>query len=165
MKIKIRIVMRKLHKWGSVIIALPLLIVIISGILLQIRKEVPWVQPRTLKGSQEIPTVTFHNILEAVKTNPDAQVKGWRDIERLDVRPDMGIIKVRCKNNTEIQLDAATGQVLQQAFRRSEIIKSIHEGSWFYSHARLWIFLPSAFILLILWMTGIILLFPIRKHK
>jgi len=158
MKIKFKFRIRQLHRWGTSICALPLLIVIISGILLQIKNEFKWVQPPTKQGRQMIPTISFEKVLAIMISVPEAEVSSWNDIDRMDVRPNLGVIKIQCKNYWEIQLDSYTGEVLQIAFRRSEIIEAIHVGSWFHPKAKLWIFLPSAFILLGLWITGIILI-------
>jgi len=54
------------------------------------------------------------------------------------------------KNNWEIQIDTQSGTILQQAYRRSDIIESIHDGSWFHDKVKLWIFLPTGIVLLIL---------------
>ena len=43
---------------------------------------------------------------------------GVQDIDRLDVRPGKGMLKVRCKNSWEVQIDANSGKVLQVAYRR-----------------------------------------------
>jgi hypothetical protein len=88
---------------------------------------------------------------------PKAQVESWDDIDRLDVRPGKGMLKVRCKNRWEVQLDTKTGEVLRAAYRRSDLIESIHDGSFFRDRAKLWLFLPSALVLAILWFTGLYL--------
>ena len=41
-------------------------------------------------------------------------------------------MKVRAKNNWEIQLDLEKGTILKTAFRRSDIIEQLHDGSWFH---------------------------------
>jgi hypothetical protein len=46
------------------------------------------------------------------------------------------------------------------------MIEAIHDGSWFHDAAKLWIFLPAAFVLLLLWLTGIYLFFlPIFTRR
>ena len=148
---------RVLHRWGSVIVAAPLLLVIITGILLQLKKESDWIQPPTQRGSSSEPSLSFERILEVVKTVPEADVQSWEDIDRLDVRPSRGMLKVRVENRWEIQLDARTGEILQVAYRRSDLIESLHDGSFFHDQANLWVFLPSALVLMGLWMTGLYL--------
>lgn len=150
---------RDIHRWGSILIALPLLVVIVSGIILQLKKELAWVQPPTAKGTTTELSLSFDQILQAAQSVPEAKIKSWDDIDRLDVRPGKGMVKVRCVNRWEIQLDAVTGDVLQLAYRRSDLIESIHDGSFFHDVAKLWLFLPSALVLLVLWLTGIYLFF------
>jgi hypothetical protein len=56
-----------------------------------------------------------------------------------------------------VQVDTNTGSVLQVAYRRSDLIESIHDGSFFHDQAKLWVFLPTAIIVLGLWVTGMYL--------
>lgn len=161
MSINTRRDFRKVHRWGAILIALPFLIVILSGLLLQVKKEFDWIQPPTQTGSQanSAPILPYSKILEIARADPDAGISGWQDIDRLDVRPDDGVIKIRSTNNWEIQVDAATGKVLSSTTRRSDVIEAIHDGSWFHDSAKLWIFLPAAVVVAILWITGIYLFF------
>ena len=97
----------------------------------------------------------MQEILDASKSVSEAEIKTWEDINRLDLRPSKGIVKVRAKNDWEIQIDLKTGKVLQTAYRRSDMIESIHDGSFFHDYVKLWLFLPSGIVLLMLWLTGI----------
>ena len=150
---------RIVHRWGSIAIALPTILVLASGVVLQLKKESDWIQPRTRTGSDQRPTISFSDILRVAGTIPEAQVNSWDDIDRLDVRPGKGMIKVRCKNRWEVQLDAATGEILQVAYRRSDLIESLHDGSYFSDAIKLGVFLPTALVLIGLWGTGIYLFF------
>lgn len=157
---------RKIHKWGALVIALPLIMVIGSGILLMLKKEVSWIQPKTLKGASYDLSVSFDRILEAASSASEAEIKTWEDVDRLDVRPSKGIVKVRSKNRVEVQVDTSTGRVLQVAKRNSDLIESIHDGSFFFEKAKFWIFFPSCLVLLLLWVTGICLfLYPYIRKK
>ena len=52
------------------------------------------------------------------------------ELERIDARPDHGIVKFLFKDHFwEIQLDATTGENLQIAYRYSDLLESIHDGS------------------------------------
>ncbi len=148
---------RKFHHWCSIVIALPLLVMLSSGMLLLLKKQISWIQPTTMRGQGETPALNFDRILEIAKTVPQAQIHTWDDIERLDVRPSRGIIKIRAKNHWEIQIDHGNGDILQTEYRRSDIIESIHDGSFFYAQAKPWMFLTVAVGLLLLWITGIYL--------
>lgn len=157
---------RKLHRWGAVLAALPVVVVIVTGIILQLKKDWHWVQPPTANGQGGAPSISFDQILRAAAGVPDAGISTWDDVDRLDVRPGKGVVKVRARNRWEVQVDTATGEVVQVAFRRSDLIESIHDGSWFHDKAKLWIFLPSAVVLLALWLTGMYLwLLPIWAKR
>lgn len=52
------------------------------------------------------------------------------NLDRIDARPSKGMVKFVFENHYhEIQLDAANGEVLVVAKRRSDIIENIHDGS------------------------------------
>lgn len=161
--------LRKVHRWGGALIALPFLIVLVSGLILQVKKQVDWVQPPSKTGVSTIPSVSFEDILASSKSVPEAKIKSWEDVDRLDVRPDKGIVKVRATNRWEIQIDTETSEVLQVAYRRSELLESLHDGSWFHDSAKLWVFLPSGIVVTVLWITGIYLFsipyFARRKNR
>lgn len=148
---------RQLHRLGAILIALPLLVVIGSGLFLQVKKQWSFVQPPTQRGMGTSPGLSFDEILDRALSVPEAAVAGWEDIDRLDVRPEHGLIKVRCKNRWELQLDARTGELLSSAYRRSDLIESIHDGSFFHERAKLIVFLPVGVVLLGLWASGVYL--------
>jgi hypothetical protein len=148
---------RKLHRWGALLTFIPLLLVIVSGLLLQVKKQVPWVQPATNRGTGSVPEIQWQSLLEATSSVPEADVDSWEDIDRVDVRPGKGMAKVQCKNRWEVQLDLSTGEVLAANYRRSDLIESLHDGSFFSDAAKLWLFLPNGLLLLGLWCTGVYL--------
>lgn len=154
---KLSVLTRKLHYWASAIIALPVLVILCTGLLLQLKKEVAWIQPVEHRGTGTAPSIGFDELLGIVRGIPETEVVTWDDVHRLDVRPDRGIIKVTARNRWEVQVDAALGTVLQVAYRRSDLLESLHDGSWFHDAAKLWIFLPSGALLLFLLVTGIYL--------
>jgi uncharacterized iron-regulated membrane protein len=78
-------------------------------------------------------------------------------VDRLDVRPGKGILKVISTSRWELQLDLGSGEVLQVAYRRSDLIEALHDGSWFHPAVKLWLFLPAGVVVLGLWITGIYL--------
>ena len=157
---------RKVHKWGSIIVALPLLIVVISGILLLVRKEFSYLQPATQRGIKTEPNISFTEILRQAKSVSQAQINSWQDIDRLDIRPSKGVIKIRANNQWEIQLDSYNGNILQVAYRRSDFIETLHDGSFFHKNANIWLMLPSALVLLTLLITGVYLfLLPYLRRR
>lgn len=157
MTFRVHVFFRKWHRWGALLSALPFLVVLGTGLLLQLKKDWSWVQPPSQRGKSKVPTISMDAILRTVRGVPEAEVADWSDIDRLDVRPARGLVKVRCKNRYEVQVDTQTGELLQVAYRRSDLIEELHDGSWFHERAKLWIFLPTAVVVLSLWFTGIYL--------
>ena len=165
---KFNLLNRKVHYWGSIIAAVPILIVICSGLLLQTKKQFSWIQPAEIRGVGKTPKISLSQILEISSGVSEVDIRSWEDIDRLDIRPSRGMVKIRTKDNWEIQIDLETGTVLQVAYRRSDIIESIHDGSFFHDWVKTGLFLPSAIILLILWVTGLymfILPYWVRRRR
>jgi uncharacterized iron-regulated membrane protein len=148
---------RRFHRWGSFAILLPLLLVIVTGLLLQLKKYVAWVQPPTNSGTAADTFVGFDRVLEAAKSAPEANIASWDDIDRLDVRPGKSMVKVQAKNHWEVQVDLGTGQVLSTAYRRSDWLETLHDGSFFSEYSRLYLFFPAGVVLLGLWVSGLYL--------
>jgi len=153
--VKFNFLNRRIHYWASFIVAVPILIIIVSGLFLQTKKQFEWIQPGEVRGVSKTPELSMQQILDASKSVSEAEIETWEDINRLDVRPSKGMVKVRAENDWEIQIDLKTGEVLQTAYRRSDLIESIHDGSFFHDYVKLWLFLPSGIVLLVLWITGI----------
>jgi uncharacterized iron-regulated membrane protein len=139
------------------VVAVPFLIVLVTGLLLQLKKEIPWVQPPTQRGSGKVPMISMAQLLDAARTRPEAGITDWADIQRIDLQPRRGMAKVLSTSSWEVQIDLKTAEVLQVAYRRSDLIEALHDGSWFHESAKLYIFLPAAGIVLILWLTGMYL--------
>lgn len=148
---------RSTHKWASIVIAIPFLIILVTGILLLLKKEIEYIQPASAKGIFDQPSISFEQILTIAKTVEQANIDSWQAIDRLDVRPNKGIIKIRTKSRWEIQIDAATGEILKTAYRRSDIIEQLHDATYWQDKANLWFTLPVAITLLLISITGIIL--------
>ncbi len=108
---------RKLHRVGAILAALPLLVIIGSGIVLQLKKFVGWIQPPTQRGTPGAPTLTLDGMLAAARSVPRAKVTGWDDIERIDVQPARGLAKVQTKERLGRADDRRP--VLRPRYRRS----------------------------------------------
>lgn len=155
---KFTILNRKIHYWGSIIITIPLLIVIASGILLLLKKDAAWIQPPTAKGiSDAVPQISFKQLVNSAASIQEAQISSWDDIKRIDIQPGKGMAKVMSVNNYEIQVDTKTGKVLQVAYRRSDLIESLHDGTYFHESVKYLVSLPTAIILFVLLVSGVVL--------
>lgn len=150
-------VFRRLHYWGAAIAGIPVVIILATGILLQLKKNVTWVMPVEMRGSAGLPGVTFEQLLAIGQAIPEAEIRTWDDIPRVEGRPQKGLIKLVSTNGHEIQIDVVTGAVLNVGIRRSDWIEAIHDGSFFHDKAKLWIFFPAGVILFGLWCTGLYL--------
>jgi hypothetical protein len=147
---------RKIHHWASFTVSVPLLIIITSGLLLQAKKQWSWVQPQEHRGTGTTPAIDFDQLLSSLQGVPGLGVTTWDDVDRVDVRPGRGVAKVTLKSSWEAQVDLGTGRVLQTAYRRSDLIESIHDGSFFAGDwTKLGLFLPAGLTLLLLWLSGV----------
>ncbi|MEM9312201.1 MAG: PepSY-associated TM helix domain-containing protein [Pseudomonadota bacterium] len=160
---------RQIHYWLSLVVFLPAGVMFIAGGFLMLKKEIEWIQPGTERGVVEaqLPQASFEQMLASARQHPQAGVTDWSDIDRIDLRVDRGIAKLRAKSGWEVQIDTKTAEVLKVAYRRSDVIESIHDGSFFSDEVKLYLFLPTGILLVVMWGTGIYLfLLPrLRKKK
>jgi hypothetical protein len=131
------------------------------------KKQVDWVQPPEHRGTSTVPAVQFEQIMAALQSDPSLGVTGWEDVDRVDVRPGKGLAKVTLNNRWEMQIDLGTGAVMQTAYRRSDLIETIHDGSFFAGDwTKLGLFLPAGLVLLLLWLSGIWMIWvPLRAKQ
>jgi uncharacterized iron-regulated membrane protein len=151
---KLQVLGRRVHYWLAIAVAIPALVIFSTGVLLQVKKQVPWVQPTELRGTGTVPTIALDRVLAVARSVPEARVASWDDIDRVDIRPSRGMLKVTTKTRWELQIDTASGELLQSAYRRSDLIESIHDGSFFHPSLKLWLFLPAGIVLFVMLVTG-----------
>ncbi len=147
---------RKWHAFFGLIAALPLIATAITGILLQLRSKVEWIQPSpvTLTLEEGKPFLRIEELM--------AKFPG--QVEGLSLRPGKGGFSLRLKNGNEVQLHPQTGEVLKDSPRRSTLLIKIHEGSWMGAFGSLGIHFASGLILVFLIISGIFI-FPWRRWK
>ncbi len=158
----------KYHYWAALVVTIPWLIVITSGLALQLRHEIPGVMPDYKRGVSSVPHLDYQQVLDVAKTIPELQVEGWSDIWRIYTYPEKGIMEIRTKIGYGAQLDAATGNVLDVYARGSEFWEDLHEGIFgrhqlngvkVFGESKIdlsmWLFLPVGIITLFLWFTGV----------
>jgi len=153
-RLRLKSLMLTYHYWLGWVVIVPWAFVIASGLLLQVRYEVPWVMPVQQQGQGTVPTIEFPQVLETARQFPEYGVSDWKDVWRVYIYPDKGITTIRAKNRQEFQIDSTTGEVLQVAVRRTDWLEDVHEGKW--KGLNLWLFLPVHILSLILWLTGTI---------
>jgi uncharacterized iron-regulated membrane protein len=126
---------RYLHKVIGTYLFIFFFVISATGLLLGWKKHSGGlILPRTEKGvSTNLKTWMSYDSLhqmaiQALRDSLPANLSP--EIDRIDARPDKGIVKFVFKNHyTEIQLDGTTGKVLAVNQRTSDIIEQIHDGS------------------------------------
>ncbi|WP_448519862.1 PepSY domain-containing protein [Rhodoflexus sp.] len=123
---------RKIHRLTGASLFIFFAIIGISGLLLGWKKNSGgYLLAKSSKGTstdlrQWLPLDSLHHI--AVHTMSDLQQPTV--IDRIDVRPDKGIVKFTFKDHyTGLQIDGATGEVLLIEQRRADWIEDLHDGS------------------------------------
>jgi uncharacterized iron-regulated membrane protein len=170
---KTQVLLRQIHHWGSLFVMVQMGLVISAGLLLLLKKEIDWVQPPTIKGedTSNTPAQTMEDLFDAAKGVEELELTHWRELSRVDFKPGKGVAKFVSKNYWEAQIDTSSGEVLQVAYRRSDIIEALHDGSFFADWVKLYVFFPTGVVLLVLWGTGVYLFFlphvkrTTKKHK
>lgn len=118
------------HLWLGVLFTAVLLVLSITGILLN--HKVPLgLMPEV---SHE-PTAEFTAALPLAELARRAleaagETGGIASIDRMDVRPRRGLVKVRLRNpeSTEVTLDVASGSVLHIGARGDVFLERLHSG-------------------------------------
>jgi uncharacterized iron-regulated membrane protein len=122
---------RKIHRVMGATLFFLFVLIAITGLALGWKKNSNEViMPGTQQGtSDELEDWLSFDSLQriALETKTTSSVA----IDRLDVRPDKGIVKVIFNDFSEIQLDGVTGSVLSQGTRHSDWIEHLHDGSLF----------------------------------
>ena len=146
---------RKIHYWLSLWLALPMALISLTGLLLQFKKSLSWVQPREQRRELVLPLAGWPLLLAAAQSRPELAVRSWDDVERVELRPSKGLIKLIARNGQEAQFDAGSGALVQVAARRSDTIEALHDGSWFGDGVKFGWFASSALGLLLATLSGI----------
>jgi hypothetical protein len=113
-------------------VALFFFVTALTGLLLGWKKDSAMLQPLTIEGSSsDLSTWKgFQDVSLAAMRAMDSIGNFNNPIDRLDVRPDKGVIKVLFKNGYwEVQVDGTSGKILSVAKRHSDWIEHLHDGS------------------------------------
>ena len=158
---------RQVHYWLSLAVFLPAGVMFVAGGFLMLNMEIYWIQPGPERGVVEaqLPEATWDQMIAAARQHPKAGINEWADIDRIDLRVGRGIAKLRANSGWEVQVDTKTAEVLKVAYRRSDTIEAIHDGSFFSDEVKLYLFLPTGILLVVMWGTGIYLFLLPRMRK
>lgn len=124
---------RWLHRKIAIFLFVFFLVISITGILLGIKKQTGLLAP-TQKGiSADLSTWLSIDSLQknAIRFMKDSVPGNLSTaVDRIDVRPDKGIVKFTFKDHFHgLQLDGTTGQLLLVEIRKSDFIEKLHDGS------------------------------------
>lgn len=162
-------VIRQIHYWISLPLLVTIFIIAATGTLLALKKDFAALQPPTRTGSAPgTLDRPISGLIAAVASVPGHAAIGWQDVERIDVRPGDGVAKIILHSRTEIQVDIATGKVVQVGYRTSDFIETIHDFSLLGDWSKYLFSFGSGIALLIMAGTGAYLfLLPmiVRRRK
>jgi len=127
--------LRRIHYWTSLPLLITAFVIAATGSVLALKKDFAALQPPTRSGSAPGDlSRPVADLVAAAATVPGHERIGWQDVDRIDLRPADGIAKVVLHSRTEIQVDLATGKVLQTGYRTSDLVETIHDfsilGGW-----------------------------------
>ena len=127
-------VFRKAHRTTGIALFLFFIVVASTGLLLGWKKNSDGIiLPHTIKGSStELATWLPIDQLSLIALDTIQQHLNRKSmkVDRIDVRPDKGMIKVTFQDTYwSVQVDGETGKVLQIARRNSDLFENIHDGS------------------------------------
>lgn len=154
----------KLHRWLGVAAGIVLLLTAVTGVLLLVKKDYAWIQPKTMKCAEGTlaDVQPIQKVIEAVLALDIPQFQSADDISRIDFRPGKRLHKVISRHDDcEVQVDAITLKTSGPNVRRSDWLESLHDGSWFGDFAHDWVMPVVAIILAFLAISGYVMwLYP-----
>ncbi len=147
------------HTYVGLVLAVIVAMVSVTGLLLLVKKDFAALQPPTQRGEPGEPAdfIPVAEVLKATYATGHPAFASFDDIDRIDVRPDRRVHKVRSVHGQmELQVCAVTGAILSGPLpRRSDLIESIHDGSFFGDWAHGWLMPATALGLVVLTVSGI----------
>lgn len=143
------------HLWLGVLFTVVLLSISVTGVLLNHKRGLglmPDVNHAPSAGFDN--TLTLAELARHARAGTDAAI-GATEIDRMDVRPDNGYVKVRFSDpaSTEVTVDISNGSVLHVGRRGDVFLERLHSGEAFGDK---WVLLSdaAAIALTILLVTG-----------
>ena len=139
-------------------LGLVVLNVAVTGFLLLIKKDHDWIQPPTQRGAEGgiERFITNQQLFETVLAQGHPDFASLDDVNRVDFRPGKRVFKVQSHHHhTEMQVDAVSGAVLGVAKRNSDLIESLHDGSFFGDAVHGWLMPLTAIALVFLVASGL----------
>jgi uncharacterized iron-regulated membrane protein len=146
-----------LHRWFAGVFGVALICVAVTGLVLQFKGRSEWIQPETHSGAEggAAEFITIERLLEVVWAQEHPGFEQLADVSRIDLRPDKRVYKVLSEHGqAELQVCAVTGSVLNVSWRPSDLVESIHDGSFFGGWVYDWVMPATAIGLVFLCLSG-----------
>lgn len=128
-------IFRKIHRTTGALLFIFFFVISISGILLGWKKDSnELLLPQSYEGTSThlkdwLPLDSLHQTAIQVLQDSISPSLSTR-IDRIDVRKEKGMVKFIFEEHFYgIQLDGATGKILNVGKRHSDLIENIHDGS------------------------------------
>lgn len=124
---------RKAHRYTGATLFLCFLFIAVSGLALGLKKHtggiiLPETQTGTVQNLDH--WLPLFVLKEKVNTHINKEKLNPGTLDRIDIRPEKGIAKfIFSKNHLEIQIDGATGEILNLGERYSDWLEDVHDGS------------------------------------
>ena len=132
-----------IHLWLGVLVTVALVAISVTGILLNHKRGLglmPDVEHEPTGGFGQ--SIALERLaLAALEAAPQTARGGWKSgdpvdidlIDRMDVRPRNGYVKVRLRDkaSTEMTVDITSGKVLHVARRGDVFLEKLHSGEAF----------------------------------
>ena len=148
---------KKIVQWHIIlgaICSLPLLLTAITGVFLILRQHLSFMQPPEIRR----PAIMINKLISPEKI---IDVSGINPslVNTIIYKPKSGIIQVRTNDQLEYHFSALDGSVLQFGPKRTSLFIQLHEGSYFGELVKNFVFIPMAFIFILVLFSGIYLTF------
>jgi hypothetical protein len=132
-----------LHRWLGVSATALLITICITGILLNHKKALGLMPDVPNEPSGPFPEALPLATLASNASEALGQEIVSAGIDRMDVRPSDGLVKVRFKDRrvTEVTVDINTGEVLHIGERNDDFLEKLHSGQIF---GDLWVLVSDA---------------------
>lgn len=127
---------RKVHRTTGAALFIFFFLVSITGLFLGWKKHSGGlILADSFKGRSTDPKdwLPIHNLQEAAIRHAQEKISATisTEIDRIDVRPDKGMVKfVFVEGYWGVQVDLTTGELLHIERRYSDLIENIHDGSY-----------------------------------
>ena len=126
---------RRIHKYTGVFLFVFFFFVSITGLVLGWKSNsfgtiIPKTQKGTTSNLSDWKSVDELHKIAVLTLKDSISSELSPELDRIDIRQQKGIVKFVFENHYwEIQLDGATGEVLQIGKRHSDWLENVHDGS------------------------------------